>query len=84
MKDALRVTDGEYPALLTAAIHGSIHKETLITLNAAIGFLPLWQKKLTDTILFPTFSHKCIAYAPFLGIDAKKVRETLKMKLTNA
>lgn len=84
LKDALKITDGDYPALLRAASQGSIHKETLVVLNAAIGFLPLWHKKLTDTILFPTFAHKCTAYQPFLGIDVKKVRETLKMKLTKA
>jgi len=84
MRDALRVEDGEYPALLTAAVQGSIHKETLVALNAAMGFLPIWEKKISDTILFPTFKHKCLAYEPFLGIDKKKLREMLKTKLTNA
>lgn len=84
IQDALKITDGEYPPLLTAAIQGSIHKETLIALNAAMQFLPVWEKKITDTILFPPFKHRSLAYEPFLCIDKKKFRETLKMKLTNA
>jgi len=82
-KDYLTVRDGENPMLLNMAYQGEVEKETLVALNAVIGFLPIWEKKITDTILFPTFKHKCLAYEPFLGIDKKKLRETLKMRLTN-
>jgi len=84
MKDALRVNDGEYPTLLTAAIQGTIDKEALVPLNAAMGFLPIWEKKITDTIIFPAFKHRCLAYQPFLNIDVKKFREALKQRLTKA
>jgi T4 gene Gp59 loader of gp41 DNA helicase len=82
-KDYLSVHNGENPLLLNMAYQGEVEKETVVALNAAIGFLPIWEKKITDTILFPTFKHKCLAYEPFLGIDKKKFRETLKMRLTN-
>lgn len=82
VQHALKVVDGENPELLTAALQGNIHTETLIVLNAAINFFPVWEKKITDTILFPAFKNKCLAYQPFLGIDVKKFRETLKTRLT--
>jgi hypothetical protein len=80
-KDMIAVKNGQYPDLLTAVMHGHISKETLIVLNAAVGFLPSWKNKITDTILFPAFAHKCAAYAPFLEIDAKAVRQMLRKKL---
>lgn len=83
MMKLLTVTNGEYPLLLQAAAQGDIHDETFIVLNAVIGFLPVWEKKLTDTILFPDFKHKCIRYQPFLGIDVKKFEKMLKERLTN-
>jgi len=84
MKALLKVEDGQAPRLLEMAQQRDIAVETLIALNTAINFLPVWEKKLHDTILFPVFKHKCLAYEPFLGIDKKKVRETLKSKLTIA
>jgi hypothetical protein len=84
LKDYLSVHNGENPLLLNMAYRGEVEKETVVALNAAIGFLPIWEKKITDTILFPPFKHRCLAYQPFLNINVKKFRETLKTKLTNA
>lgn len=81
MKAILKVDD-ESPLLLERAQHGDIAVESLIALNSVMNFLPVWEKKLHDTILFPAFKHKCLAYEPFLEINRKKVVETLKMKLT--
>jgi len=83
LKDALRVVKGRHPTLLTGALQGSIRKETLIVLNSLIGFLPVWEKKISDTILFPPFKHKCVSYEPFLCIDKKKFQQSFRMRLTN-
>lgn len=82
IKSYLMVQDGENPILLNMAYRGEVEKETVVALNAAMEFLPVWEKKITDTILFPPFKHHCLAYQPFLNINVKKFRETLKMKLT--
>lgn len=84
IKFYLKVENGENPVLLNMVYRGEVEKETLVALNSVIGFLPIWEKKLSDTILFPPFKHRCLAYEPFLGINKKKFRETLKMRLTNA
>lgn len=83
IKELLRVEDGQPPRLLEVAQQRDIEMETVIVLNTAINFLPVWEKKLNDTILFPVFKHKCIAYEPFLGIERKKVHEMLKGKLAS-
>lgn len=83
-KAYLTVQDGKNPSLLDMVYHGTIQKETLIALNAAIGFLPVWEKKLTDKIIFPTLKHRCLAYEPFLQINVKNLREKIKSELTKA
>jgi hypothetical protein len=81
-KSLLQVSDGQIPPLMNLALQGEIMLETLIVLNAMIGFFPIWEKKIADTIIFPTFKHRCERYAPFLKIDAKKFRRLLLSRLT--
>jgi hypothetical protein len=81
-KDYLAVKNGQNPMLLNMAYRNEVLKETIVALNAAIGFLPVWEKKMTDTIVFPTFKHRCLAYEPFLQINVKSLREKLKIHLT--
>ncbi len=82
-KLALKVPDGEYPLLLTAAVHENIHWETLIVLNAVIDFFPVWSLKITDSILWPDYKLKCERYRPFLGVNVKKFQTFLKLQLTS-
>lgn len=82
-KDLLAVHDAQFPRLLVMAFQDEIHRETLIALNQAIGFFPMWDTKIGDTILYPVFAHKCLRYAPFLGLpDMKNFRAWLKTRLT--
>lgn len=80
-KALLKVVD-EYPPLFLMVTQDQIREETLIVLNSVIGFLPVWSEKITDTILFPVFAHKCIRYAPFLNIDVKNFQKLLRSHLT--
>jgi len=76
-----KIKDGGHPPLLRMALQGDIYKETLIVLNSVMGFFPVWEKKVADTIIFPTFKHKCVRYAPFLNIDKPKFKGMLLSKL---
>lgn len=82
-KQLVKVIDGEPPELLTLAVQGDIAVETVIALNTVIDFFSVWEKKMCDTILFPAYKHRCLAYAPFLGIHKKNFREMLKIRLTS-
>lgn len=80
-KFSLKVIGGQYPILLNAAIQEKIHWETLIVLNACIGFFPMWGEVITDTILWPAYRHKCERYRPFLGINVEKFQASLRNTL---
>ena len=72
------MTDGDYPILLTKAVRKEIQIETLCILNKILGFFPMWNKKITDTIRWPNYRKKCEKYTPFLPKDVVKYKLILK------
>ena len=76
--DVIRVVDGEYPILLKKALRKEIHIETLCLLAQILGFLPMWNKKITDTIRWPEYQKKLMKYAHFLPQDMVKYKLILK------
>ena len=73
--DLLLHTDGEYPTLLDMVLYAEIKDETLCILNSLMGFLPMWQRKITDNIRYPSLHRKWIKYTPFIMFDRNKFRE---------
>lgn len=74
----LLVTDGEYPVLLKKALRQEVHIETVCLLNQILGFFPMWNKKISDTIRWPDYRRKCLKYAAFLPKDDVKYKLILK------
>jgi len=76
--EVLQVESGDYPKLLTMALRKDIEIETLCILNSILGFIPMWNKKINDTIRWPIFSRKVIKYTPFIPFNQTKCKEILK------
>jgi hypothetical protein len=74
-------TDGDYPILLTKALRKEIQIETLCILNTVLNFLPMWTKKIADTIQWPIYRQKIVKYAAFLPHDVVKYKLILKKVL---
>lgn len=68
INNALKVVEG-YPILLTMTLQKVISTETLCILNSFMNFLPMWQRKVTDTIRWPTLYRKYVKYTPFLEFN---------------
>ena len=79
--DWLMVQDGEYPLLLRMLLHGEVSIETVCILNSIMKFLPMWDKKVTDTIHYPSVSLKIKKYTPFIQFDPTKYKLILKKQL---
>ena len=71
-------TNGDHPKLLTMALRKEISPETLIILNAILKFLPMWDKKITDTIRWPEYRQRLLKYASFLTLDIVKYKLILR------
>jgi hypothetical protein len=74
----LRSEDGDYPKLLTMALRKEIEIETLCILNKILHFMPLWSKRITDTIRWPEYRRKVEKYAAFIQADAVKYKMILR------
>jgi hypothetical protein len=76
--ELVTVPAGGYPALLQGAMQNSISIETLVILNSIMNFFPMWSKKVSDDIIWPTYQRKCLRYEPFLQYDKEKFKTILK------
>jgi hypothetical protein len=79
--DLIRVNDGDYPKLLTKTLQKEIKIETLCIMAKILGFLPMWNKKISDTIRWPELSRKITKYTAFLPQDMIKYQLILKKKI---
>ena len=70
--EVIKVVDGDYPVLLTYTLQKETKIETLCILNSILGFLPMWDKKITDTIRWPNLKRKIVKYTAFLPKDVVK------------
>lgn len=76
-----KVSDSQYPTLLTIVMQKDIMIETFIILNDILNFFPMWFKKIDDTIIWPSIKRKCEKYAPFIQYDKVKFRDILKQSV---
>ena len=79
--EVLQSDDGDYPRLLKMTLQKDTEIETLCILNNILGFLPLWNRKITDTVRWPQYSRKVTKYAAFLPKDGVKYKLILKKVL---
>jgi len=69
MGKMIRVPDSGYPKLLLYTMDHSIHLETLIIMNNLMKFMEVWDKKITDDIVYPAFAMNCEKYKPFVNYN---------------
>jgi hypothetical protein len=79
--EMLMVNDGQYPVLLKEMAQNTISIETVCILNDIMNFLPMWSKKITDDVVWPTYKRKIEKYTPFIVYDKEKFKESLKESL---
>jgi hypothetical protein len=79
--DLIRVNDGDYPKLLTKTLQKEIKIETLCIMAKILGFLPMWNKNISDTIRWPELSRKITKYTAFLPQDMVKYQLLLKKQI---
>lgn len=68
------VQNGQFPKLLVALLQKEVTLETMVILNTILNFLPIWDKKIEDDILYPKISRKIRKYSPFLNPNLTKYK----------
>jgi hypothetical protein len=77
LNDCLKVKDGQHPLLLKRHYSGKIHIETLIVINDQVNFVPYWNKKIEEPMLWPDTSKRLVKLKPFLQYDQAKLKRLL-------
>jgi hypothetical protein len=79
--DLFKVEDGQFPKLLVAFLQKDVTIETMVILNNIFDFIRIWDKKISDDIIYPKVSRKIRKYGAFLNVNVDKykllTRETL-------
>jgi len=79
--ELFKVEDGQFPKLLIALMQKEITIETMVILNNVFDFIRIWDKKISDDIVYPKISRKIRKYGSFLNVDVDKYKLLTKKTL---
>ena len=79
--ELFKVEDGQFPKLLVALMQKEITIETMVILNNVFDFIRIWDKKISDDIVYPKISRKIRKYGSFLVVDVDKYKALTKKTL---
>lgn len=75
------VEDGQFPKLLVHLMQNDIALETMVIFNNIFNFIPIWDKKISDDIIYPKISRKVRKYGAFLNVNVDKYKQLTKKVL---
>lgn len=79
--DLFKVEEGQFPKLLMHFMHKEITIETMVILNNIFNFIQIWDKKISDDIIYPKMSRKIRKYGAFLAVNVDKYKKLTKETL---
>ena len=79
--DLFKVEDGQFPKLLVTFLQKDVTIETMVILNNIFDFIRIWDKKISDDIIYPKVSRKVRKYGAFLAVNVDKYKLLTKETL---
>jgi len=79
--DLFKVDNGQFPKLLVLFMQNEITIETMVILNNLFDFIRIWDKKISDDIIYPKISRKIRKYGAFLNVNVDKYKLLTKQTL---
>jgi hypothetical protein len=79
--DLFKVEDGQFPKLLVLFMQNEVTMETMVILNNIFDFIRIWDKKISDDIIYPKISRKVRKYGAFLNVNVDKYKLLTKQTL---
>lgn len=68
----------DYPMLLKEMMQGGITLETVVILVDMMELLPMWNERIKEDIIWPSYKSTIKKYTPFVHYDKIKFRNILK------
>lgn len=72
------VKNGQRPLLLKLFNMGEVSIHTMVILDKLVNYIPYWDKKLGDNIIWPDSRMKIEKFKPFLTFDEKNLKKVTK------
>lgn len=79
--DLFKVENGQFPKLLNLFMQKEVTIETMVILNNIFDFVRIWDKKISDDIIYPKISRKIRKYGAFLNVNVDKYKLLTKETL---
>jgi hypothetical protein len=79
--DLFKIEEGQFPKLLMLFMQNEVTIETMVILNNIFNFIQIWDKKISDDIIYPKVSRKIRKYGAFLNVNVDKYKKLTKETL---
>ena len=76
--DYCKPKNGQHPKLLELHRFGKLSIETLVYLNQFLHIFKIWDKKITDDIIWPVIKMRCVKYQALLVHDTTKIEKKIR------
>ena len=75
------VEGGQHPPVLHHVFGEEVSLETFIILDSILHFIPDFNEKIQETVIWPDLYNMCLKYAPFLNVNKQKYVDILKKQV---
>jgi len=79
--DQLFTVTETHPQLLKYLLGSKISMETFVILDKILNFIPQFDNKITEHLVWKDVRRTVLKYAPFITVDTVKYKHTLKEKV---
>lgn len=83
-KEAIAVRGGQHPKLLELYHSGKIGVDTMVILDTLYKFMPDWEAKISDPIIWPIQKNTITKAKPFISFDIEKMQKLCESRLAFA
>ena len=75
------VEDGQHPPVLRRVFGEDVSLETFIILDSILHFIPAFNEKIQESVIWPELYSMCTKYAPFVVVNKQKYVDILKKQV---
>ena len=75
------VEDGQHPPVLRHVFGEDVSLETFIILDSKLHFIPAFNEKIQESVIWPELYSMCTKYAPFVVVNKQKYVDILKKQV---
>ena len=81
--DGFLVDSGQHPRVLRLLLRKKIHLQTAIILDSILSFSKVWDKEITEKVVWPKIKHTLTKLRPFLMYNETQVKLIIKEIFVN-